>query len=151
MMVAGIGFRKGVSASEVVAAVEAALGALGFATPALEHTCGYASKNPLRPGSASTPLPLHALATAAFKAGEPGITAAADALGLPLLTIAGHELRSASARCITRSAASLAATGIASVSEASALAAAGEGARLLGPRVTTGNVTCAIAQTKDQT
>ena len=150
MRVAGIGFRKGVSAGEVVAAVEAALASSAPAAPASEHTCGYASESSVfRLRSASKPLPLDALATAAFKAGEPGIIAAAAALGLPLIKIEEHELRAASNRCLTRSAASLAAAGVPSVAEAAALAAAGKGARLLAPRIAIGNVTCALAQTKD--
>jgi len=40
---------------------------------------------------------------------------------------------------------SLALAGVPSVSEAAALAAVGEGARLAGPRLATGRVTCAIA------
>ncbi len=47
---------------------------------------------------------------------------------------------------LTRSAASLAATGTGSASEAAALAAAGPGARLLGPRLVLGPVTCALAE-----
>ncbi|WP_260906290.1 cobalamin biosynthesis protein [Chelativorans salis] len=93
---------------------------------------------------------LDALATAAFKADEPGIVAAAEALGLSLIPVPHDDLKRASAGCLTRSGASLAATGVASVSEAAALAAAGEGSQLLGPRIATGNVTCAIAQGKDQ-
>jgi cobalt-precorrin 5A hydrolase len=95
--------------------------------------------------------PLHALATADFKADEPGIVAAAETLGLPLIAVPQHELERASARCLTRSPASLAATGTSSVSEAAALAAAGEGSRLLGTRIAAGNVTCAIAQSRNET
>ena len=40
-------------------------------------------------------------------------------------------------------------TGVPSVSEAAALAAAGPGARLLGPRVAVGPATCALAVTGD--
>ncbi|WP_159588662.1 cobalamin biosynthesis protein [Chelativorans xinjiangense] len=120
MRVAGIGCRSGVAAGEILAAVEA--GAPG----------------------------LDALATAAFKTDEPGIVAAAEVLGIPLIAVSQDDLKRASAGCLTRSDASLAATGVASVSEAAALAVAGEGSRLLGPRIATGNVTCAIAQGKDQ-
>jgi cobalt-precorrin 5A hydrolase len=50
-----------------------------------------------------------------------------------------------SLRTLSHSEASLSAAGTPSVSEAAALAAAGEGARLAGPRIAVGPVTCAIA------
>ena len=96
-------------------------------------------------------MKIDALATSAMKACEPAIAAAAEALRIPLVTVQEPDLQRAAGRGITRSAASLAATGIPSLAEAAALAAAGEASRLLGPRVATGNVTCAIAQTKDET
>jgi len=40
--------------------------------------------------------------------------------------------------------------GVPSVSETAALAAAGEGVRLLGPRIVVGPVTCAIAISGDK-
>ncbi|WP_163267134.1 cobalamin biosynthesis protein [Chelativorans alearense] len=133
MRVAGIGCRTGVAAGEVLAAVEACSASF------LQGWCG----------EADTPR-LDALATAAFKVDEAGIVAAAKALSIPLIAVPRDDLKRASAGCLTRSDASLAATGVASVSEAAALAAAGKGSRLLGPRIATGNVTCAIAQSKDQ-
>ncbi|MGP2420390.1 cobalamin biosynthesis protein, partial [Listeria monocytogenes] len=56
----------------------------------------------------------------------------AEALGLPLTGVAAEALAAASTT--TRSVVSLAARDVGSVAEASALAAAGAGARLLGPR-----------------
>ena len=53
-------------------------------------------------------------------------------------------------RLLSRSEASRAATGSASASEAAALAAAGPSARLVGPRLAVGAVTCAIAVAGDQ-
>ncbi|NGO50535.1 cobalamin biosynthesis protein [Mesorhizobium camelthorni] len=50
---------------------------------------------------------------------------------------------------LTHSARSQAVAGSPSVSEAAALAAAGEGARLLGPRIVVGQVTCALATSGD--
>jgi cobalt-precorrin 5A hydrolase len=85
---------------------------------------------------------LDALATVPTKAGEPALAAAARALELPLLVGAVPD---GDPRLISRSAASEAATGIGSASEAAALAAAGPAARLLGPRLALGAVTCAIA------
>lgn len=118
--VAGLGSRRGVSAAEVIAAVEAARVASG--APRLD-----------------------ALATLPAKAMEPGFAAAARCLGLPLVIAEP----AAGARLATRSAASQAATGTASASEAAALGAAGPRARLLGPRIVTGRVTCAIAVTEE--
>jgi cobalt-precorrin 5A hydrolase len=115
--VAGLGSRRGVSADEVVAAIEAARQAFGVAR-------------------------LDALAALPEKAGEPGIAAAARRLGLPLLVAEP----AAADRLATRSAASTAATGSGSASEAAALGAAGPGARLLGARLLVGRVTCAIAE-----
>ncbi|MDZ5695864.1 cobalamin biosynthesis protein [Chelativorans sp. M5D2P16] len=103
-------------------------------------------------GGAEAPHPqIDALATAASKGDEPGIAGAAEFLGLPLITVSECDLKRVSARCLTRSAASLAATGVPSLAEAAALAAVGEEGRLLGPRIATGNVTCAIAQDRDDT
>jgi cobalt-precorrin 5A hydrolase len=113
--VAGIGCRRGVGADEVLAAVAAAREA--FAVEALDG-----------------------LATLAGKRHEAGIRAASGRLGLPLLVVTAGD-----AALLTESRASRAATGAGSASEAAALAAAGTGSRLLGPRVAVGRVTCAIA------
>lgn len=126
--VVGIGCRKNVAAGEVLAGVEAVLA---------QHSIDRWA--------------VAALATAAPKAQEPGIAAAAAELGLRLIAVEQEGLQSVSPRCLTHSAASLAATGVASVSEAAALAAAGLGSRLLGPRIAAGNVTCAVAQGRDET
>jgi cobalt-precorrin 5A hydrolase len=85
---------------------------------------------------------LDALATVAAKRDEPALAEAARTLGLPLLVGAVAD---GDPRLLSRSAASLAATGSASASEAAALAAAGPGARLVGRRLALGAVTCAIA------
>ncbi|WP_231735583.1 cobalamin biosynthesis protein [Novosphingobium sp. CCH12-A3] len=70
----------------------------------------------------------------------------AEALGLPLTGVAPEVLIAVSTA--TRSVASLAARDVGSVAEASALAGAGAGARLLGPRHISPDrmATCAIAQ-----
>lgn len=87
-----------------------------------------------------------ALATIAAKAQAPALMALAKALGLPVLSlapaqIAGQPTLSQSPRVHAR-------FGTGSLAEAAALAAAGPGARLLGPRVisTDGMATAAIAQ-----
>ncbi|MER8637228.1 cobalamin biosynthesis protein [Mesorhizobium sp. M1365] len=120
MMVAGIGSRKGVSARDVLTAVETALEAHGLALPALS-----------------------ALATASLKQDEAAIFAAGRELRLPVIVVGQDELKAASTT--SRSDLSQEHAGTPSVSEASALAVAGKGAKLLGPRTVLGAVTCAIA------
>lgn len=70
----------------------------------------------------------------------------AEALGLPLAGVAPDALVAVSTR--TRSVASVTARNVGSVAEASAMAAAGAGARLLAPRRISPDrmATCAIAQ-----
>lgn len=86
------------------------------------------------------------LATAEDKARAPAFRAFAQRLGLPALGIAPADL--AAQATLTRSEASRAARATGSVAEAAALAAAGPGARLLGPRAVSGDgrATCALAQ-----
>ena len=83
------------------------------------------------------------MAVVRAKAGEPGVVEAAARSGVPLRAVDVGEDRS-----VTRSAASLAAMGVGSASEAAALAVAGPQGRLLGPRVVVGRVTCAVAVTE---
>jgi cobalt-precorrin 5A hydrolase len=149
LMVAGIGCRSGVSAEQVEAAIEAAMGAIG-----------------------TTSRTLTALATPAAKGHEPGIIAAAASRGIPLMSISQSALEAANSATLTRSQHSMAAMNVHSVAEASAVAAAAELAdttaiasgdnaraagaaraggkatpRLLGPRIAVGPVTCALADT----
>ncbi|MBZ9965388.1 cobalamin biosynthesis protein [Mesorhizobium sp. BR1-1-2] len=126
MMVAGIGSRKGVSVEDVLAAIETALEAHGLAMSALS-----------------------ALATATLKKDEQAIAAAGRTLNLPVIVIDEAVLKAASTKALSNSSLSQDLAGTASVSEASALAVAGEGARLLGPRTVLGPVTCAIAISGD--
>ena len=106
-----------------------------------------AAEMTIRPTSAPTMemTALSALATARMKQGEAGIIVAGAALGLPVILVDEAALKEMEARTLSQSAQSLAAAGTPSVSEAAALAAAGEGSRLLGPRIVVGNVTCALA------
>ena len=124
MIVAGIGCRKGTAAAEVEAAIAAAL---------------------LRAGLPADALAL--IATSTAKGGEPGIAAAASALGVPLVLVPQGGLEAASDRTATKSARVAALTGVPSLAEAAALAAGGPEARLLGPRVAIGPATCALAET----
>jgi cobalt-precorrin 5A hydrolase len=84
------------------------------------------------------------LATVEAKAG--GLAALAERLGLPVVGVTTARLTDA--KVATRSEASLAAWGTGSVAEASALVAAGPGARLLTARRVSpdGRATCAIAE-----
>jgi cobalt-precorrin 5A hydrolase len=58
------------------------------------------------------------------------------------------DLEAASPRTETRSERVLALTGVASVAEAAALAAAGPAARLISPRLVIGSATCALASSE---
>lgn len=122
MIVAGIGARKNVAADEVLAVLDAALAA---------HELPRAA--------------ISAFASSGAKSAEPGIVEAATRLGIDCQGLSDGLLRVA--ETITRSDASIAATGLASLSEAAALAAVGPGGSLLGPRVALGPVTCALART----
>lgn len=122
MIVAGLGSRKGVGTQAVLAAIRAAAGAHGLPVGRIGM-----------------------LATGEAKAGEPALAEAALTLGVPL-EIVGDRLLKAQATA-TRSSPSLVRTGAGSMAEAAALAAAGDGARLLAPRTVLGPVTCALAET----
>jgi cobalt-precorrin 5A hydrolase len=124
MIIAGIGCRRGASPSLVTAAIEAAFARADIAIERLDT-----------------------IATAAVKADEAGIIAAATRLGVTLVVVAQADLELASARTISRSARVIELTGVTSVAEAAALAAGGPGARLLGERIAVGAVTCALVDT----
>ena len=120
MLVAGLGCRAGVDSSQILAALDAALAVRALPRQAV-----------------------NALATIPQKRNEPALGEAAETLGLPLLVPDAQAL--ARVATLTRSSASLAATGFGSAAEACALAAAGQGAYLLGARVAVGPATCALA------
>jgi cobalt-precorrin 5A hydrolase len=88
--------------------------------------------------------PVTHLAAPAFRREVAALYRAAAALDLPLLFVEQAALERVQPLCPTRSEAALATIGLASVAEACALAAAGEGARLLRPRISGAGVTCAI-------
>jgi cobalt-precorrin 5A hydrolase len=127
MIVAGIGSRSGVGEAEVLAAIAAALGAHGLARSALAS-----------------------LATTEARRGEAGIFAAGRTLGLPVAVIATDAASAFAGAVSSPSPLSQRHAGTPSVSETAALAAAGPGARLAGPRLALGRVTCAIAIGADQ-
>ena len=126
VIVAGIGCRKGVSAAQVDAAMEAALERAGRPLARLDF-----------------------MATAESKRGEEGIAAAALARGVKLIFVDQAHLEIASARGATWSGRVLALAGVPSVAEAAALAAGGPEARLVLSRIVVGPVTCALASTED--
>ncbi|OKI08224.1 cobyrinic acid a,c-diamide synthase [Streptomyces sp. CB02923] len=126
-VVVGVGARRGVPAAEVLALVLDSLAAAGLAPDAVT-----------------------ALATVDAKAAEPGLTGAAERLGVPLLVYPAAVL--AAVPVPHPSAAALAATGTPSVAEAAALAGAGGGpgaARLVAGKRTSvpgARATCAVAR-----
>lgn len=126
VIVAGIGSRKGVSIEDVLAAIETALETHGLAMTALS-----------------------ALATATLKKDEDAIAAAGRALNLPVIIVDDAALQAVSTDTLSHSDLSQELAGTPPVSEASALAVAGKGARLLGPRTVLGPVTCTIAISGD--
>lgn len=117
MIVAGIGCREGVR------------------TESLESALAQASGGHMP----------DVVATVEARAGLAAVREFADRLGAALVAVSGEDL--APQTTITRSAASLKAYGTGSVAEAAALAAAGPGATLLGPRAVSadGLATCALA------
>jgi cobalt-precorrin 5A hydrolase len=123
MIIAGVGCRHGASASEVQAAITAALGARKLAADALGL-----------------------IATAEAKADEAGIVDAAAALGARLVLVSQTALVEAGERVITKSERVQELIGIPSLAEAAALAAGGTNGRLLAPRIVVGPVTCALGE-----
>jgi cobalt-precorrin 5A hydrolase len=119
MIVVGVGFRAGCPAGEIVDLV--------------------------RHAQAQTGYRAEVLAAPVFKCGEPSLADAAATLALPLVPVDRAALDVVQGRCLTRSAAALAAVGLASVAEACALAAAGPTGRLLSARVASARATCALA------
>jgi cobalt-precorrin 5A hydrolase len=126
VIIAGVGCRKGATAAEIKAAIAAALQHSGFAANALTL-----------------------IATAALKAREPGIAAAAAALGVRMVLVPQDGLAAAQPRAVTRSQRVRAHVGVPSVAEAAALAAGGRSARLIGARIVVGPATCALAAAGD--
>jgi cobalt-precorrin 5A hydrolase len=126
MIVAGIGCRKGATAEEIDAAIEAALGQAGCA-----------------------PEMLSLVATSDGKGNEPGIIEAAAGRDVRLVLVRPAELDASGTRTKSSSPRVRALLGIPSVAEAAALAACGPTAELIVPRLVVGPVTCAIAGTAD--
>ena len=124
MIVAGIGCRKGTTAQEIDAAIDAALAEAGQPREALG-----------------------CIATSDGKGSEAGIIEAAAGRGVRLVLIKPAELEAAGSRTQSFSPRVQAMFGVPSVAEAAALAAGGPNATLLVGRVVVGPATCAIAKT----
>ena len=125
MIIAGLGYRKAISAAQVESALAAAV----------RRAC-------------LTDDQIGLIAVPAWKGAEPGIRLAAAARGLPVVLVEQPALEAANSRTVTRSPRSQAALNVHSVAEAAALAAAGAAGRLLTPRIAVGPVTCALAEGK---
>jgi cobalt-precorrin 5A hydrolase len=126
MIAAGVGCRRGASAPDIEAAIHAALARANIAAAALD-----------------------VIATIAAKDAEAGLHAAAQKFGVAVVIVPEPELAAAGERIETRSGRVLALTGVGSVAEAAALAAAGPSARLIAPRLVIGGATCALAASCD--
>lgn len=135
MIVAGLGFRRGVMAEEIEAVIALALDRAGASI----H--GSQTRHREAAGAGA----LDALATLADKAREPGLREAARRLSLPVLPCSREAMMAVQDRIVTFSARAEASVGLPSVAEAAALVAAGPSSVLLLPRVATANATCAIA------
>jgi len=121
MIVAGVGCRRGVAGAAIAALVRRAASVAGCE-------------------------PVVVVAAAAFKADEAGVAAAASVLGVPVVWVGDEALAAVQGMCVTRSDRVAAAVGVASVAEGCALAAAGDGARLVLARIAADGVTCALAE-----
>ncbi len=122
MIAIGIGCRRGASQAAIAAMIEQAL--------AEARSLGESVR----------------LFSIAAKRDEAGLIGAAQALDLPLEFLSVHALRAVEDKIATPSQRAQAAFGVASVSEAAALAGAGRGARLIAPRMVGDGVACAVAQ-----
>ena len=122
MIVAGIGCKRGAAAADIEAAIRAALARAGI-------------------GAAE----LKAIATSTAKETEAGIATAASTFGVGIMPITEAALKAAGPRVATRSDRVFALTGVPSLAEAAALAAAGPSSHLIASRLVVGAATCALA------
>jgi len=88
--------------------------------------------------------------TLVAKADEPGLIEAARILGAELTPLPLAALEAQAERILTPSRASKARFGAPNIAEAAALAGAGVGGRLLGPRLAADGATCAVALSAEQ-
>ncbi|MBM6592904.1 cobalamin biosynthesis protein [Microvirga pudoricolor] len=123
MIVAGLGFRHGVTADEIVDLVERAL-----------HLASLARSD------------LAALATIEERSGEPGYRLAAEHMSLTPLAADRNGLDRVASFVETHSQRVRDRYGVGSVAEAAALACAGDHPRLILKRIASDRVTCALAR-----
>jgi cobalamin biosynthesis protein CbiG len=95
------------------------------------------------------PLGEKRMFTLADKAEEPGVIEAARLIGASLTPLPLEALIAEASRVATPSAAARARFGAPNIAEAAALAGAGEGGRLLAPRLAADGATCAVALSAD--
>jgi cobalt-precorrin 5A hydrolase len=124
MIAAGIGCKRGAPASDIEAAIRAALTHAQIGADALD-----------------------VVATIEGKSAEVGILVAAEKFGVSVVVVPEPELAAASDRVETHSERVSALLGVGSVAEAAALAAAGSASKLIVPRIVVGTATCALAAT----
>lgn len=123
MIAMGIGCRRGCSAAAIVSLIRKTLTAMG--------------------------APEAELYTITDKQDEAGLLEAASVLKLPLFFLPLSRLEGVVSQVQTCSALVQERFGIPSISEAAALAGAGEGAKLIMTRVAENGVTCAVAVSGD--
>ena len=126
MIVAGVGCKRGTTAQEIDAAIDAALAAAD-----------------------ETRESIGLIATSDGKGSETGIIEAAAGRGIQLVLVKPAALEAAGPRTQSSSPRVKELFGVPSVAEAAALAAAGPEAALLVPRLVVGPATCALAGRKD--
>jgi cobalt-precorrin 5A hydrolase len=122
MIAAGIGCKRGTAASDIEAAIRAALASARIEADALD-----------------------VIATIEAKSAEAGIRTAAEKFGVTLVVVTELVLAAANDRVETHSQRVAALAGVGSVAEAAALAAAGPASKLIVPRRIVGAATCALA------
>ena len=88
--------------------------------------------------------------TLAAKCEEPGLIEAARLMGVALTPVSLEALQAQAERILTPSAAAQMRFGAPNIAEAAALAGAGVGGRLLGPRIAADGVTCAVALSSER-
>ncbi|WP_198411831.1 cobalamin biosynthesis protein [Microvirga flavescens] len=124
MIIAGVGFRHGVTGDEIAELVRQAF---AHAAVSLNQLAG--------------------LATIEALANRPAFSDAAIKLSVKPLAVGKGALASSAPQVRTISPRALVAHGVGSVAEAAALGAVGPGARLVLERVASPNATCALAST----
>jgi cobalt-precorrin 5A hydrolase len=122
MIALGIGCRRNAPVEDIEAVIEQALDAASLSAAAID-----------------------VIATENDKATERGVVEVARRLDRPLLGIVTSELAKISDLVVTRSELVQRLKGVSSVAETAALAAVGQGGRLILPRVANATATCALA------